>query len=155
MTQQLYPPTTLRPTARRTRKKTVQPLIPRASRWWRRSYSLAAGWGLAAISLLFNVSFYFNTPIAGDTKESCQTIVQSSAVLSREQLTKILAVPERSSQQSVKDIVAEPYCQLSDIELRDGVTAKREAYPLAFSPTTWLVMLYESDEYAGFAFSFQ
>ena len=155
MTQQLYPPNTLRPTARRTRKTTVQPLIPRASRWWRRSYFLAAGWSLAAISLLFNVNSYFNTPLAGDTKESCQTIVQSSAVLSREQLTKILAVPERSSQQSVKDIVAEPYCELSDIELRDGVTAKREAYPLAFSPTTWLVMLYESDEYAGFAFSFQ
>ena len=155
MTQQLYPPTTLRPTARRTRKKIVKPLMPRTSQWWRHSYSLAAGWGLAAISLLFNVTSYFNTPIAGDAKESCQTIVQSSAVLSREQLTKILTVPERSSQQSVKNIVAEPYCQLSDIELRDGVTAKREAYPLAFSPTTWLVMLYESDEYAGFTFSFQ
>ena len=155
MTQQLSPPTHQRPTTRRARKKTVKSLMPPVSQWWRHSYSWGAGWGLAAVSLLFNANFYFKTPAVGNTKESCQTVVQASAVLSREQLTQILTVPERSSQQSVKEIVAEPYCQLSDIELRHGITAKREAYPLAFSPTTWLVMLYENDEYAGFAFSFQ
>ncbi|MEL6130495.1 MAG: hypothetical protein AAFR30_11395, partial [Cyanobacteria bacterium J06628_4] len=62
---------------------------------------------------------------------------------------------ERSTQQLIKDIVAEPYCQMATIELRDSVTAQREAYPLAFAPRTWLVMLYEDNEYAGFSFSFQ
>ena len=155
MTQQLYPSAPLRPSVRRSRQKTVKPLLPSASRWWRYPYTLAIGWGLAAISLLVNANFYLSTPNVGNTKESCQTIVQSSAILSRKQLANLLTVPERASQQLVKDIVAEPYCQLSDIELRDGVVAKREAYPLAFAPTTWLVMLYEDDEYAGFSFSFQ
>ena len=120
----------------------------------RSQYFLLAGWGLAALSLLTNLSSYLQTA-TNSRQNQCQTMVQSSAVLSREQLAKLLTVPERSSQQNIKDIVAEPYCQLPPIELRAGVTAKRDAYPLAFAPSTWLVMLYEDDEYAGFSFSFQ
>ncbi|MBX2863898.1 MAG: hypothetical protein KTR27_10100 [Leptolyngbyaceae cyanobacterium MAG.088] len=152
MTQQLY----TRP--RRARKKQaspfLKPLTTHKGQWWRNQYFFAAGWGLAIFSLFFDASSHLQAT-AADTKDSCQHIVQSSSVLSRAQLAQILTVPERSSQQSVKDIVAEPYCQLPNVELRDGITAEREAYPLAFSPNTWLVMLYEGDEYAGFAFSFQ
>lgn len=147
MTQQLY----TRPVSRRARKRT-KPFIHRLIPRWHGRYFLAAGWGVAILSLLFNAGSHLR---AADSQDSCQQVVQSAAVLSRAQLTKILSIPERSDQQSVRDIVAEPYCQLPDLELRDGVTAKREAYPLAFSPSTWIVMLYEGDEYAGFAFSFQ
>ena len=120
----------------------------------RRQYFLLAGWGLAALSLLTNLSSHFQTT-TNSRQNQCQNVVQPSAVLSRGQLAKILTVPERSSQQKITEIVAEPYCQLPPIELRAGVAAKRDAYPLAFAPSTWLVMLYEDDEYAGFSFSFQ
>jgi hypothetical protein len=123
--------------------------------WWFSRYFFAAGWGIATMSLLLNVGTYLKADAASAKKDNCQKIVQSSAVLSRAQLGKILTVPERSNQQTVRDIVAEPYCQLPSLEIRDGVTAIREAYPLAFAPSTWLVMLYEGEEYAGFSFSFQ
>jgi len=51
-------------------------------------------------------------------------------------------------------VIAEPYCTLSPVEVREGVTAQREAYPLEFNPETWFVVLYEGEEYAGFDFSF-
>ena len=168
MTQQLSP----RPTGRRRsvrphhrKVKSQKPsslfkafnFIPpqRLKPWWRSRYFLATGWGVAAIGLLLNASTYFKVDAASTDKDNCQKIVQSSAVLSRKQLGKILTVPERSNQNTVRNIVAEPYCQLPSLEIRDGITATREAYPLAFDPSTWLVMLYEGDEYAGFSFSFQ
>lgn len=168
MTQQLSPRPTVRrrsprPAPRKTRKRKTYPFLKAFSNlgqrtikpWWRHQYFLAAGWGMAAMSLLLNAGTYLKADAASAQKDNCQTIVQSSAVLSRAQLGKILTVPERSNQQTVRDIVADPYCQLPGLEIRDGVTATREAYPLAFEPSTWLVMLYEGDEYAGFSFSFQ
>ena len=144
MIQQLHTQPTLRQPRRRSQKQ------PR-----RHSQRfLMAGWGLAFLSLVFNIGSRLQAT-ASDTKNQCETIVQSSAVLSRSQLAELLTVPERSNQQLIKDIVAEPYCQMTTIELRDSITAQREAYPLAFAPRTWLVMLYEDNEYAGFSFSFQ
>lgn len=168
MTQQLSPRPTVRrrsprPTPRKARQRTPFSFLNAFSfkhqhtstPWWRSRYFSAAGWGIAAMGLLFNADTYLKADAASAQKDNCQKVVQSSAVLSREQLGKILTVPERSNQQTVRDIVAEPYCQLPSLEIRDGITANREAYPLAFSPSTWLVMLYEGDEYAGFSFSFQ
>ena len=142
MIQQLHPQPTVRQPRRRSQKQ------PTSQRF------LMAGWGLALLSLLFNIGSRLQAT-ASDTKDQCQTIVQSSAVLSRNQLAELLTVPERSNQQLIKDIVAEPYCQMTTIELRDRVTAQREASPLAFAPRTWLVLLYEDNEYAGFSFSFR
>ncbi|MEA5466852.1 hypothetical protein [Leptothoe sp. PORK10 BA2] len=168
MTQQLSPRTPVQrrsPRPRKASQRTTYPLLQKAlsavgqqttKPWWRSRYFMAAGWGMAAVGLLLNAGHYLKadaTPVHG--KDNCQKIVQSSAVLSREQLGQILTVPERSNQQTVRDIVAEPYCQLPSIEIREGVTATREVYPLAFEPSTWLVMLYEGEEYAGFSFSFQ
>ena len=76
----------------------------------------------------------------------------STAQLSREQLLALLAVPERDTKARIREIVAEPYCQLSALNVRAGVKAEREAYPLAFDPNTTLVILYENDEYAGYRF---
>ncbi|MEM8614712.1 MAG: hypothetical protein AAGF93_22070 [Cyanobacteria bacterium P01_H01_bin.105] len=153
MTQQLY----TRSTSRRARHQTTPRLksfIHRSRPWWRNPYFWAAGWGLAMVSLFFNVRSYSQVS-AANTQDLCQQTIQSSAVLSRAQLAKILTLPERSNQDAIKGIVLEPYCQLPNLELRDGVIAEREAYPLAFDPTTWLVVLYEGGEYAGFDFSFQ
>ena len=115
---------------------------------------VAAGWGLATMGLLFFMGTKFQASVS-DRKSDCRQIVQSNVVLSRQQLAEVLAIPERSDQSKVKAIIAEPYCQLAELELRDGISAQREAYPLAFDPKTWLVLLYEGNEYAGYAFSFQ
>ncbi len=88
-------------------------------------------------------------------KSVCQQVIQSRSVLSRDELTKLLNVPERSNKSTVRAIVSEPYCTLGSIEVRAGATADREAYPLAFDPQTWLVVLYEGEEYAGYDFVFQ
>lgn len=85
----------------------------------------------------------------------CQKIVQSSAQLSREQLAKLLVLPERDPKENVRKIVAEPYCSLPQLQVRSGVTSEREAYPMAWDPTVQLVILYENDEYAGYRFRFQ
>jgi hypothetical protein len=87
--------------------------------------------------------------------QDCQGDIQNEIVLSREQLAQVLTIPERDARERVQEILAEPYCRLPNIEIRAGVAAEREAYPLAFDPQTWLVILYEGDEYAGFRFSFQ
>ena len=88
-------------------------------------------------------------------KQLCETLVQPNAVLSRSQLAQLLTLPERSPQSQVREQLAQPYCQLADLEVRAEVMAQREAYPLAFEPQTWLILLFEGEEYAGYAFAFE
>ena len=85
-------------------------------------------------------------------KKTCEGDITETARLSREQLLQLLAVPERDSKSRIRQIVQTPYCQLSSLQVRAGVDAVREAYPLAFDPETTLVILYENDEYAGYRF---
>jgi hypothetical protein len=85
----------------------------------------------------------------------CQVVVKSGAQLSRDQLSRLLSVPERSSKEAIQRIATQPYCTLPTLEARSGVKAEREAYPLAFDPDTWLVLLYENGEYAGYDFAFR
>lgn len=89
------------------------------------------------------------------TRDRCETIVQSDAKLSREQLASLLTIPERDTKSRVRQVVEAPYCRLPELKVRSGVLAEREAYPLAFDPKTQLVILYENDEYAGYRFSFE
>lgn len=86
---------------------------------------------------------------------SCQALVQTDATLSREQLAQLLTIPERDAKSRVRQVVAEPYCTLAALQVRSGVEAEREAYPLEFDPKTQLVILYENDEYAGYRFNFE
>ncbi|MEO1620531.1 MAG: hypothetical protein AAFU53_05795 [Cyanobacteria bacterium J06632_3] len=109
-------------------------------------------------SLLSNPAEFLRSPLTNESVErlssACTTEVSDNAQLSREQLLALLAVPERDSKSRIKEIVSEPYCQLSTLNVRAGVEAEREAYPLAFDPNTTLLILYENDEYAGYRFSF-
>jgi hypothetical protein len=116
-------------------------------------YMLAGGSVVAAFGLLADPRALLPTP--SPVKDICQEIVQSKAILSRGQLSKLLAVPERSNKAQVRQVVKEPYCQLPTTEVRAGVSSRREAYPLAFDTQTWIVVLYEGDEYAGYSFSFR
>jgi hypothetical protein len=87
--------------------------------------------------------------------EPCQEVLQPQAILTREQLSQLLTIPERSPKAKIRTIVKAPYCKLSTVEVRANVLAEREAYPLGFDAQTWLVILYEGEEYAGYAFSFR
>jgi len=87
--------------------------------------------------------------------ETCQGEIHADVVLSREKLAAFLTVSERDSKSRVQEILLQPYCQLPAIDVRAGVVSKREVYPLAFDPHTWLIVLYEGEEYAGYQFRFQ
>lgn len=87
--------------------------------------------------------------------EGCEGDVQANVILSREQLAEVLSVAERDAKEKIRAILAEPYCVLPSVEIRYGVQAEREVYPLDFDPKAWLVILYEGDEYAGYRISFQ
>ncbi len=85
--------------------------------------------------------------------EACQEIVQSEATLSQKQLAQLLAISEGDKKQRIRDIIKEPYCKLQSLQIRAGATAQREAYPLEFDRNTWLVILYEGDQYTGYRFA--
>lgn len=86
--------------------------------------------------------------------EVCQGTINSQVSISKEQLAQLLTVPERGNKTQVRDILKDPYCQLPSLQVRAGVAADREVYPLAFDPQARLVVLYEGDEYAGYRLSF-
>ena len=118
-----------------------------------RNNVLLAGGSMLALAALVVVP----KPMSEDAKPAsdfCQERVQSQSVLSRAELSQLLAVPERSSKESIRQMIEEPYCNLSPLAVREGAIAEREAYPLEFDPQTWLIVLYEEGEYAGYDFSF-
>jgi hypothetical protein len=116
-------------------------------------YMLAGGSVIMAIGLLTDVHGIW--PKAMPAKDICQAVVEPAAILSREQLAQLLAIPEGAQREQLQQVAKSPYCRLPNVEVRSGATAQREAYPLAFDPKTWLVVLYEGDSYAGYSFSFR
>ncbi len=127
---------------------------------------VAGGLVLALIGLLidFNgVKTLLSDPMAftrgaGQSKAveqlstACTGEILNSAQLSRQQLAELLTIPERDSKQRIRQIVDQPYCQLAPLNVRAGVEAEREAYPLAFAPDKTFIILYEDGEYAGYDF---
>ncbi|MEM1280749.1 MAG: hypothetical protein AAGG53_12195 [Cyanobacteria bacterium P01_H01_bin.152] len=120
-----------------------------------RSYLLAGGSMLALAALVVGPKPMMNRSVDSATdRVVCQETVQAKSVLSRAELSELLAISERAPKADVQAVIEEPYCTLPPVEVREGVTAQRVAYPLEFNPETWFVVLYEGDEYAGFDFSF-
>ncbi|WP_421659350.1 hypothetical protein [Leptothermofonsia sp. ETS-13] len=114
---------------------------------------VAGGAALLAVGLLMDFHALPSLGSRRSVRESCQRLVQSQAKLSKAQLTRLLTVPEGDRKQKVREILRDPYCELSSLQIRVGVPAQREAYPLEFDPQTWLVVLYEGDQYAGYRIS--
>ncbi len=114
-------------------------------------YLLAAGTFVALAGMLMNPRDLLGAKAPADP---CQGVVKSGTTLSRERLAQLLTVSEGDRKDKVRSILKEPYCTLH-IEVRTGVKSDREAYPLAFDPQTWLIVLYEGNEYRGYAFSFR
>lgn len=116
-------------------------------------YMLAGGTVVAALGLLVEPQALMSK--IAPAKDICQAVIQPQAVLSRDRLSQLLTIPERSNKTQIRQVMQEPYCQMPDIQARAGGTAKREAYPLAFDPKTWLIVMYEGEEYVGYSFSFR
>ncbi|MEL7353310.1 MAG: hypothetical protein AAF171_15295 [Cyanobacteria bacterium P01_A01_bin.116] len=140
--------------------------MPKSSRHHHLKPLIAGGLMFSLIGLLLDVNgikTLLSDPVAfastsvqskslSSLAKDCSTDITETARLSREQLLKLLSIPERDNKSRVRQVVQEPYCQLSSLEIRAGVNAEREAYPLAFDPNTTLVILYENEEYAGYRF---
>jgi hypothetical protein len=109
--------------------------------------------GLAA--LLMDVQRVVPFDRLANRPENCQGEVNEGVVISREQLAQFLAISERDTKAKVEQVLQAPYCQLPSLEIRAGAASERAVYPLAFDPQTWLVVLYEGEEYAGYQFRFQ
>ena len=92
---------------------------------------------------------------SASAKVVCQETIKSESVLSRAELSKLLAVAGRAPKADIQAVIDEPYCTLPPVNVREGVVSDREAYPLEFNPQTWFIVLYEDGEYAGFDFSFE
>lgn len=112
--------------------------------------------GLAAIVTGLMLDVGRSTPSQANSapEETCVGETNDGVVLSREQLAAFLTISERDAKARVQELLQAPYCNLSNLEIRAGIPAERAVYPLAFDPKTWLVVLYEEDEYAGYQFRF-
>lgn len=129
--------------------------------------ALWAGGSVVTLALLVIVPTRMN-PQAVDPS-SCQTVVRSGAEISRDQISRLLAVPEGSNKAAVRQVIEKPYCLLPDqpnspqnsadsqkaAPKPSPASVAREAYPLAFDPTAWVVVNYEADSYVGYDFVFK
>lgn len=86
---------------------------------------------------------------------TCIRQEQPQALVSRDQIKKLLETELQAPKATVQEFLQVPYCVLSPGKTEAGLPAEREAYPLEFDPQTWLVVLYEGDRYAGYDFRFR
>ncbi|NER39723.1 MAG: hypothetical protein F6J93_38290 [Oscillatoria sp. SIO1A7] len=82
----------------------------------------------------------------------CEEMILPKAELSGEQLAKLLTVPEPSERSKVQKLLSQPYCRLPSLSVRAGAITERDAYPLGFDQGTWLIVLYEGENYVGYGF---
>ncbi len=111
------------------------------------------GGALAVVAgLTMDIQETIAAKVANRRPENCVGAVNPNAVVSRDQLASFLTISERGSKTAVQEILQAPYCQLPGLEVRAGVPAERAVYRMAFDPQTWLVVLFEGNEYAGYQF---
>jgi len=116
---------------------------------------LVSSFLIASASLFFSNNFLSkNTPqVRLPVKnEFCQEMVLPKAEITGEQLAKLLTIPNPAERSQVQEVVNQPYCRLPSLSIRAGEMTDRDAYPLAIDPQTWLVVLYEGDNYVGYGF---
>lgn len=131
---------------------------PRPQRRSKGPKALLAGGSIAMLAVLAVSPSNFKTTLQASLGRAaaaspCETVVQSTAQLSRDQLSRFLAIPGGSSKTAVRRVMQSPYCVLQRGSAASG--GVREAYPLAFDLQTWLVVDYQDDAYAGYDFMFR
>ena len=132
--------------------------------------AIATG-SVATLALLIIVpSQVFSQATAqSDRNGTCQEVIRSGAEISREALFHLLSVPAGATNESVRELIGAPYCLLpsesnkaseardaeSNLEANPQALTVREAYPLAFDPSAWIVVNYSENAYAGYDFVFK
>lgn len=78
-------------------------------------------------------------PAMAGRAEPCIQMRRTSARISRRQLEIVMQLRRGALWEEVVQVIGTPYCQL------DPTTdaPRRDAYPLAFDPSTWLVLEYD------------
>lgn len=122
----------------------------------RRTSTLFLAWsGLFALAALLIGSDWQSKSSDVGKVDHCQQHVQTQSFLSRESLAEIPTIPTGATKAAVRGVLSEPYCIMAPKNYQSDEMAHREAYPLEFDPHTWVIILYENDEYAGYEFSFR
>jgi hypothetical protein len=109
---------------------------------------------LLIISVLLDVNPAALWSEAEPITPECQGPTNPSGVISRQQLSQLLTVPIAAPKQDLETFLDAPYCQLA-MPGAESLLTLGYAYPLAFDPQTWLVVLYEGDRYVRYDFLFQ
>ncbi|MEO1620853.1 MAG: hypothetical protein AAFU53_07435 [Cyanobacteria bacterium J06632_3] len=119
-------------------------------------------WAGAAITLLATATILTRQVSSQAIPDSnCAEVIKSGGEISRGQLSELLAMPENTSKETVRQAIAEPYCALPAMtEQRNKnddapTVSEREAYPLAFDPEAWVVVSYVDGRYSGYDFVFK
>lgn len=123
-----------------------------ASRWSKVSSFLLSAVLLSSVGILGGMNQSWQASSAPARPTGCTGEPQSGQALSREKVLELLTIAEREAATAVRNVLNAPYCQLPSVEIRAGVQAERSLYALDFDANTWLVVLYEGEEYAGYAF---
>ena len=116
---------------------------------------LVSGVLIASASVFLSNNFLSKNPpqVRQQLKNDfCQEMVLPKAEITGEQLAKLLTIPNPAQRSEVQKVVSQPYCRLPSLSIRAGEITDRDAYPLAIDPQTWLVVLYEGDNYVGYGF---
>jgi len=80
---------------------------------------------------------------------TCAEVGSSAARISRADLAWLLEVPVGSDWAAVMKRLGTPYCFL-----HNGNDLSKVAYPSAWEPSTWIVVIYQGNQYAGYDLSY-
>ena len=116
---------------------------------------LMAGGSMLALAALVITPQLSQSQVEEATPFTCIKQDQVTALVSRDQLKRLIETDLQAPKNTVREFLQQPYCVLSLGQTQAGQPADREAYPLEFDPQTWLVVIYEGDRYAGYDFRFR
>lgn len=84
-----------------------------------------------------------------EKRSLCIGTVNPTVRISRATLAWLITVPVGSAQREVMGQLGAPYCLFSDV---DGFI--RVAYPCEWDPSTWILIVFQKQQYAGYDFNF-
>jgi hypothetical protein len=116
---------------------------------------LMAGGSMLALAALVITPKLSQSQVEEAAPFTCIKQEQVTALVSRDQLKRLIETDLQTPKGTVREFLQQPYCVLSPGQTQAGQPADREAYPLEFDPQTWLVVLFEGDRYAGYDFRFR
>jgi hypothetical protein len=117
--------------------------------------ALVAGGSMVALAALWITPNLNRLTTPSVSQDDCLKLEQVQNFVSRDRLKKLLEIEPQATKATVQEVLREPYCVLEPTVDKAGGSLDREAYPLEFDPSTWLVVLYNNDQYTGYDFSFR